>query len=236
MTNLGAIKMQISGQGLPPPHWQRIEARKKLEKAVVDSDPTNAVASRAHMKKRRAPTHRAFVVEVDITPSIPLSSIPLTSLPTSQDKKTTHSLRVMSYNLRAFFDRYTERLPTIKEVLLDKQPAILAMQESMVSGAGLESDIQNILNELCKTDGESYKTLSEPSIVTSLKTVSILEIRGYSTAVAIIFCIIINIQLLLLSIPIISNLLNYLPLTLFRFKMSGFIIVEKSGHFKSETG
>ena len=51
------------------------------------------------------------------------------------------SYRILSYNVRAFFDRYTERKPLLHATVRAVGPDVVGLQESMVNGAGLDTDM-----------------------------------------------------------------------------------------------
>ena len=53
----------------------------------------------------------------------------------------TEKVRVMTYNCRAFFDRYLERSKLLKKTMTDAAPDVLGCQEVMVNGAGMDEDL-----------------------------------------------------------------------------------------------
>lgn len=127
----------------------------------------------------------------------------------SKSRTSQKTVRVMTYNCRAFFDRYLERGPFLGETIAKQKPDLVAIQEAMVNNAGLDS---NIKVHLEKTSKKTFTIMNDASTVTYLKNHGVPT--KFPWVVAKIFVLIINTQMLLLKIPGLAWLTASMPLML----------------------
>ena len=115
----------------------------------------------------------------------------------------------MTYNCRAFFDRWRERRDFLGETIADPalSPDLICLQESMINGAGLDSHIQKNLEKQGK---RNYAIHSSAGIIHFLDTHGVPEV--FPLLVGVIFRVIIRTQQLLLVLPIVQFLVASLPL------------------------
>lgn len=115
----------------------------------------------------------------------------------------------MTYNLRAYFDRWYERGPEIVKALKEVQPDVLACQEMMVNGGGMDTYISTSLT----TSSTPYTPYSDPSIITSLFTFGSSHTE-YGYVVATVFVGVLRVLHLILSLPIVRVVVGAMPLYL----------------------
>jgi hypothetical protein len=117
--------------------------------------------------------------------------------------------------VRAFFDRYHERRPLLHKTITSTiRPDLLGIQESMVSGSGLDTSLQRALTEALGWEhtGKQWALFSDAGIVQSLKLG--VEDTDFPPIVAKIFSCIISVQMFMLRIPVVSFFVASAPLFL----------------------
>lgn len=126
----------------------------------------------------------------------------------------SNSVRVLTFNIRGFFDRYAERCPFLLSTINRVNPNVACIQECMVNNSGVDKMIARSLGK--QNDGP-FSYHSDASIVTNIKEYG-TDGTDYDKFTVTIFAGLISIICLLVRIPILGGLLAKLPLLMERIR------------------
>tara|TARA_B110000208_G_C11730559_1_gene416253 strand:- start:223 stop:1335 length:1113 start_codon:yes stop_codon:yes gene_type:complete len=128
-------------------------------------------------------------------------------------RRSDGSYRVLSYNVRAFFDRYTERKPLLHATVRAVGPDVVGLQESMVNGAGLDTDMAAALR------GGSA---DEWTVLQDCATATHVAVCGtppkYGIVQGFILRFVLTMTFLLLKVPLLGRVVSSMPLALERWR------------------
>ncbi|GMH80141.1 hypothetical protein TrST_g12157 [Triparma strigata] len=122
-----------------------------------------------------------------------------------------NSVRVLTFNIRGFFDRFNERCPFMLDTITRVNPNVACFQECMVNNAGVDKMIAKSLSE--HNNNSPYSFHSDASIVTNIKEYG-TQGTDYDKVTVTIFSGLITAICLIVQIPIIGSILARLPLLL----------------------
>ena len=120
------------------------------------------------------------------------------------------TVRVLTYNCRCFFDRYDERKPLLHAAVRSARADVVALQESMVNGAGLDTDIADAL------DGAPWTVLQDASFVTNIERHGAPP--ALSFAAVLILRGILAIMQIALRLPLLGSVVRKMPLAMERLR------------------
>jgi endonuclease/exonuclease/phosphatase family metal-dependent hydrolase len=122
--------------------------------------------------------------------------------------------RVLTYNCRGFFDRYDERKPLLHAAVRSARADVVALQEAMVNGAGLDTDMAR--GALGSTVAAPWTILQDASFITNIERFGAPP--ALPLAVALILRGIIVMMQIALRVPLLGSVVQKMPLALERLR------------------